>query len=128
MLKKVFEPCIICTERKVRGMTLGTRIKQLRKEQNMSQADLANATGLKKSAISMYELDAREPNIETLEILADHFNVDMNYLIGRSSTTGLILQEDERLLVIQYRALSAEGKAKISGYMADLMASGRYNG
>lgn len=108
-------------------MTLGTRIKQLRKEQNMSQADLANATGLKKSAISMYELDAREPSLEILEILADHFNVDMNYLTGTSSATGLILQEDERILVFQFRALSAEGKAKVSGYMADLIASGRYS-
>lgn len=33
----------------------------------------------------MYENGEREPDFETLEAIADFFNVDMDYLIGRSS-------------------------------------------
>ena len=71
-------------------MTVGDKIRQLRKEKNLSQADLAYETGLTKAAISMYELGARHPKIETLEILADYFNVDMDYITGRTITSGIV--------------------------------------
>lgn len=64
-------------------MPFGTVLKQLRKDNSLTQAELARLTGLKVSAISMYENGNREPNFETLEIFADFFNVDMNVLLGR---------------------------------------------
>lgn len=107
-------------------MTLGNKIRQLRKEKKLSQEDLAQATGLTKSAISMYELDQRKPKYETLEVLADFFNVDMNYLMGRSVYTELVLDDTERILINQYRALSSEGKVKVSEYISDIVASRKY--
>ncbi|WP_319403177.1 helix-turn-helix transcriptional regulator [uncultured Anaeromusa sp.] len=65
-------------------MAFNERIKTLRLEKNLTQDELAKATGLSRSAIGMYESGSREPNFETLEVLADFFNVDMNYLLGRS--------------------------------------------
>ena len=65
-------------------MAFKERIKTLRLEKNLTQDELAKATGLSRSAIGMYESGSREPNFETLEVLADFFNVDMNYLLGRS--------------------------------------------
>ena len=38
----------------------------------------------------MYENGEREPNFETLELIADTFNVDMNYLLGKKPTTEVI--------------------------------------
>lgn len=108
-------------------MSVGEKIRQLRKEKNMSQVDLAMATGLTASAISMYELDSRNPKIETLEILADFFNVDMNFLTGREAHTSIIADDTERLLISQYRALNREGQEKVADYIADLVASGRYS-
>lgn len=58
----------------------------LRKRCQLSQQDLANKTGLKRSAISMYETGQREPDFETLEIFADFFNVNMDTLLGKSET------------------------------------------
>lgn len=108
-------------------MTVGEKIRQLRKEKNMSQADLSYATGLTKGAISMYELNARNPKFETLEILADFFNVDMNYLLGKSEYTDIVADDTERLLFSMYRALNEEGKKKVAEYMSDLVASGKYS-
>ena len=57
----------------------------LRKRANMSQQQLADATRLKRSALGMYETGKREPDFETLEILADFFNVSMDVLTGRTT-------------------------------------------
>lgn len=59
-------------------------LKRLRKSKGITQAELAKDLGVSKSTISMYEIGAREPDFETLEALADYFNVDMNYLTGWS--------------------------------------------
>ncbi len=56
----------------------------LRKRSNMSQQQLADATRLTRSAVSMYETGKREPDFETLEVFADFFNVSMDTLTGRS--------------------------------------------
>ena len=38
----------------------------------------------------MYETGQREPDFETLERLADFFNVDLDYLLGRTNKTTVI--------------------------------------
>lgn len=60
------------------------RLRLLRQEARMSQHDLANRLGVSKSSINMYERGEREPGFETLEAIADYFNVDMDYLLGKS--------------------------------------------
>ncbi len=61
------------------------RIKNLRKERGLSQDQLAAMLGVSRSAVGMYETGKREPDFEICEAIADIFNVDMDYLIGRSS-------------------------------------------
>lgn len=58
-------------------------LKYLRHRENLSQLELAEKLGLSKSTISMYEVGKREPDFETLEMIADFFNVDMNFLLGK---------------------------------------------
>lgn len=68
------------------------RLKQLRQEAGLSQMEFSkqlklymnDLKGCSKSSINMYERGEREPGIETLEAMADYFNVDMDYLIGKS--------------------------------------------
>lgn len=60
------------------------RLKELRKSKELSQADFAKQLGLSKSSINMYERGEREPSINTLEAIADYFNVDMDYLLGKT--------------------------------------------
>lgn len=60
------------------------RLKTLRTNKGWSQQRLAEALELSKSSVNMYERGEREPSFETLETIADIFNVDMNYLYGKS--------------------------------------------
>lgn len=63
---------------------LPQRLKELRMSKGLSQQSLANYIGISKSSVNMYERGEREPGIETQEALADYFNVDLDYLVGRS--------------------------------------------
>ena len=60
------------------------RVKDLRLSMNLSLRQLAKITGLSHSAICKYESGTREPTFESLEALADVFNCDIDYLLGRS--------------------------------------------
>lgn len=68
--------------------TFSERLKKLRTERDYSQQYLADRLGISKSSINMYERGEREPGFETLEAIADFFNVDMNYLLGKSTAPG----------------------------------------
>lgn len=60
------------------------RIISLRVEKNMTQGQLAEALKISPSSIGMYEQGRRKPSYELLEEISDYFNVDMDYLMGRS--------------------------------------------
>ena len=57
---------------------VGLRIKTMRQSRKMTQADLAKAIDQSQSSITMYETGRREPDFETLEALADVFNVPIS--------------------------------------------------
>ena len=77
-------------------MNFRTRLKQLRNEKKINQRELANFLKVAPSTISMYESGQREPNFEVLESLADFFNVDLNYLLGKSNKTTKLMLEDSQ--------------------------------
>ena len=65
-------------------------LKSLRKSSGLTQDELANKLDVSRSTIGMYESGAREPDYETLEAIADFFNVDTDYLLGRTSKTTVL--------------------------------------
>lgn len=64
--------------------------KRLRSSSGLTQAEMAEKLGISRSTIGMYETGAREPDFETLEKIADFFNVDIDYLLGRTDKTTLL--------------------------------------
>lgn len=64
--------------------------KHIREKSGLTQQQLADKLGISRSAVGMYEKGEREPNFETLELIADTFNVDMNYLLGKKPSTEVI--------------------------------------
>ena len=65
--------------------------KRLRNSCGLTQAEMAEKLGISRSTIGMYETGAREPDFETLEKIADFFNVDIDYLLGRTLKTTKLL-------------------------------------
>ena len=58
-------------------------LKQLMKDENINQVQLSQKIGVAQSAISAWLLGKKEPSIKSLWLLADYFNVDIDYLVGR---------------------------------------------
>lgn len=60
------------------------RLRRLRQEKNISQSALANYLGVTQQTVSAYESGDREPDLETLNKMADFFDVSVDYLLGRT--------------------------------------------
>lgn len=63
---------------------IGSRLKETRISRNLTQKEVAEKLNITVGAISGYERGYREPNLSTLQELADLYNVWVDYLIGRT--------------------------------------------
>lgn len=111
------------------------RIRELRISRKLSQQELADILKISKSSINMYERGEREPGLDLLEAIADFFNVDMDYLMGKSDNrqkyissidNGVTLTDDEKTLLDTYRGFNDEGKEKLLDTASDMAQLDRY--
>lgn len=70
-------------------LNIGERITQLRKQQNLSQDELAKKAEVSRTIIGNYERNANTPSIEVLLKLAKVFNVSVDYIIGEGELAAL---------------------------------------
>ena len=96
-------------------MDFPTRLRDLRNEKDISQADLGKMFNLSKQTISSYELGGSRPNQETLGKLASFFGVSTDYLLsltddrkGKASTIDIvnILEDRQTQLIAAGRPLT----------------------
>jgi DNA-binding XRE family transcriptional regulator len=66
-------------------LQLGTNLKKLREQNNLTQEQLATIIGVSRTQYTKYESSTHEPNIRRLILLADYFNVSLDELVGRKS-------------------------------------------
>ena len=79
------------------------RIKHLRSQHNMKQAELAALLKLSRAAISNYEAETRELDAPTIRALCSIFNCTSDYLLGLSSLPGTELTMEEESLLLAWR-------------------------
>jgi len=79
-------------------MILGYRLRELRKENRMSQADLGKLLGVSKVSISGYEKGTRIPSLQILNGILDVFGVSADYLMGRE--LNVVCEDDEMVTMI----------------------------
>ena len=89
----------------------------------------------------MYERGEREPGLDMLEAIADFFNVDLDYLLGKSDIPNRALtnsynlpnipspsEVDPDMFVLHmYKQLDTEDKAEIRGEMKQMLKADKYN-
>ena len=66
---------------------LSERLKQLRKQNNLTQKQFAEIFSIASGTIAMWETNKRKPDFDTLTKIADHFNVSVDYLLGKEKKT-----------------------------------------
>ena len=74
--------------------TIGERIKQLRKEYDLTQEQFGNLFGVVKSTVSMYESNKSIPDDEMKKKIAEYFNVSLDWLMGRTDIRNPYIPEE----------------------------------
>lgn len=87
------------------------RLISLRKERGMTQEELAKAINKKRSTLSGYETEGKEPDLELVCFLAKYFGVSTDYLLGYSDERNHVEQvffNDTVNFERHFKALPAE--------------------
>ncbi len=66
-------------------MTTGERIRYFRKKSKLTQAQLAEKTGIHPVSIRKYEINLMQPQLEQIQRIADALNININALVGYDS-------------------------------------------
>lgn len=77
---------------------MAQRIRELRKSKNLTQARLAQLTGLKETAIRSYENSLREPNSKAMAALEEYFNVSGAFLRGETDVRDFLPNNERKQL------------------------------
>lgn len=64
--------------------SFGESLLELRRDRRIGQVELAQAIGVSKGIVSLWEHGKREPTLSNLLALADFFQVSLDVLVGRS--------------------------------------------
>lgn len=115
-------------------MSIGEILKNLRKENGLTQEELAERLKIGQATIACYENGKREPNIANLLAYADYFECSLDFLAGRCDDFGNItvraektekgiatLTSDELNVIKKYRALKPAERARTEGYLDGLL-------
>lgn len=83
-------------------LNIGNRITTLRKQQNLSQAELADKTKVSRTIIGNYERNVNTPSIDILLKLAKVFNVSIDYLVGEGQLSSYNKEVLSRIYEIEH--------------------------
>jgi transcriptional regulator with XRE-family HTH domain len=88
----------------------GERLRELRKSKTKyTMKEFGRIFNLAESTISGYETGSRKPDMETIQRLADYFEVSIDYLLGRTDDpTTSNNEENENLFFFDLEGLSKE--------------------
>jgi transcriptional regulator with XRE-family HTH domain len=102
---------------------IGNKIKELRKEANLTLKQLAKATELSAPLISKIENGLAMPSIPTLRNIADAFKVNPGYFFRDEEERGYVIsRQGNRKIVVSER-----GPSKKISYELELLAEGMVN-
>ena len=106
-------------------MTLtGQRLKALREERGMSQADVAKSIGVGRTTYLKYENGENRP-VRKLNELAKLFNVSFDYLLANEEKSQIkpYLSNEQTKLLNAFDSLDTDGKNVLWGVINSLSMS-----
>lgn len=98
------------------------RLKELRKEKEITQLEIAQFLNVAPSTYRGYESETSEPTIETLKKLANYYNVTVDYLIENNVNNNIgYLDDDTKEIVKCVKLLNKDQKNKVMGYVVGML-------
>lgn len=96
-------------------LSFGSKLKTLRLERKMTQAELAKKINLSKANVSKYEADLVEPSLDTLSMISVLFDVSINYLLGLSDKPSV--EKKLQPIINSYSDLNEDELKKVMEYI-----------
>jgi transcriptional regulator with XRE-family HTH domain len=93
-------------------MKLGEKISKLKKTKQLSQVELAHATGISRDAISKYERGDAVPSVEYAKRIADVLGVSLDYLVSEEDKEEA-LDNEAVVRIKEIQKLPSDEKDKI---------------
>jgi transcriptional regulator with XRE-family HTH domain len=100
------------------------RLKELRKENKLTQVEIAKELNIAQTTYANYELEKNQPPMETLKQLADYYNVTLDYLCEHETKEVIDLSgfsELKKGCVYVLEKLSESNTAIVLGYMTHIL-------
>lgn len=100
------------------------KLKELRKQNKITQNDLALILNVKGATVNRYEKGVNEPAFDTLVSIANYFNVTTDYLLGVESTVKEVSPEfsAEQLQVVNLvKKLNNKELEKVYNYLLGII-------
>ncbi len=126
-------------------LTLGEKIKKLRKRDGRKQEDLASALGVTNQAVSRWEKDGSYPDMEMIPAIANYFGITIDELFGyendrekkidaiikqikemNARNNGVDINIDECLVLAREAIVEFPANEKIMHCLADLLYNAGY--
>lgn len=105
-------------------MTIYKRLRDLREDADKTQTEITEYLGTTAQYYGKYEKGERELPFSRAILLAEFYNVSLDYLAGRSVfKRGQSLTEEEEALIKNWRGLSERNRGKIEYHMEELLKS-----
>lgn len=99
------------------------KLKEIRQQKGMNQAELAKVLGITQASYSHYETNRRQPDIQLLVKLADYFKVTVDELIGHDVPYLInksLLSEEQLAIIEKLKNLDTNQCNKILAYIDGL--------
>lgn len=94
--------------------TLGERLRELRKERDLNQTELANILHLTRNQIASYEQDRVQPSLDIIVLYCKFFNTSADYLLDISHDSNDVSLEQQVInqILQSSKRLSTEHREK----------------
>ena len=108
------------------------RLKLLRKQNNLTQQQLADILHVSQQSIHKYEHDITTPDLDTLKNIANYFNTSVDYVLGVTDiphkiepVTNTMLNQAELELVETYRTVSTTQRDLLESLISEFVKAKR---
>ena len=100
--------------------------KDLRIKNNVNVKELANLLNISVQAYYKYENGMSEPSINSLILLANFYNISLDYLLGRQYNNPVgYIPDDDKDLIKDILLLDDNQKTNVKGYVKGLMSGNK---
>ena len=97
-------------------MSLGLKLRSLRIKNNNTLVDQSRIWGVSMNSVYRWENDIAVPRKSTMQMIADYYDVPVDWLLADNTTASLVNDVELKLLSM-FRQLSDTNQYKVIGYV-----------